>query len=260
MPVYNAGRYLDDALASLEAQSAQTRHWDVHLVDDGSTDNSQEIMKKWARRMPNLHILFNQMNRGQCYTRNRAIGFSQGEFLGLLDADDRLKPFAIEAVLDFLSERPSAHYLYSSHDRIDPEGEIFETKLALPFDYDALFHYNLVSPFKVFSRAIHNGISGYRLEYPLAQDWDHALRAAIKLEGQGFFHQDSALYEYRVHPESISCTPRRIEARKEMICRFLSEAVRERFGLEATVFWQGQKVLSGNNYNYFDWRGADSNE
>lgn len=82
IPVYNAGRYLAEAVESILVQTY--RPIEIIIVDDGSTDDSAEVAKSFGS---SVHYYF-QANAGAGAARNRGVDLSQGAFLSFLDADD----------------------------------------------------------------------------------------------------------------------------------------------------------------------------
>jgi glycosyltransferase involved in cell wall biosynthesis len=87
MPVYNAMPYLKECLASLKAQSL--RKFEVILVDDGSTDESLEVLRDFAESDPfDRVILLTQEHQGAGAARNLGLDHAQGEYVAFLDADD----------------------------------------------------------------------------------------------------------------------------------------------------------------------------
>lgn len=87
IPVYNAAPYLADCLESIRAQLPPDA--EVICVDDGSTDNSFEILESFSLREPRIKVL-HQENAGQGAARNRGLAVAQGEFVYFADADDAL--------------------------------------------------------------------------------------------------------------------------------------------------------------------------
>lgn len=85
LPVYNVGNYLDECLNSLINQSL--RDIEIICINDGSTDNSLDIIKKYQNIDQRVKLI-DQENHGAGYARNVGIEISQGEFLSFLDADD----------------------------------------------------------------------------------------------------------------------------------------------------------------------------
>lgn len=85
MPVYNSAIYLKDALNSLKNQTL--KEMEFICVNDGSTDNSLEILKKFARDDSRFKII-NQKNQGTGKSRNNALKSAKGEYIAFMDSDD----------------------------------------------------------------------------------------------------------------------------------------------------------------------------
>ena len=88
VPVYNVEEYLDECLESIKRQTY--KNIEVILVNDGSTDNSQEICERYCQQDPRFHLI-NQENRGLSGARNRGIQESTAEFITFVDSDDIIK-------------------------------------------------------------------------------------------------------------------------------------------------------------------------
>lgn len=100
IPVYNAIPLLNRCLDSIFNQTTKYSY-EVILVDDGSTDNSVEVIKE--RKEPNI-ILFQQQNAGPSAARNKGIEVAQGRYSTFLDADDYWNDGYIEQTIKFLEE------------------------------------------------------------------------------------------------------------------------------------------------------------
>lgn len=85
IPIYNMGRYLRPCLDSVVHQSL--RNIEIICVNDGSTDDTKEILKEYAWKDKRIKIL-EQSNHGVAFARNRAIGLATGHFLYFIDPDD----------------------------------------------------------------------------------------------------------------------------------------------------------------------------
>ena len=88
MPVFNAQLYLSEALASILMQK-EMPEIEVVCIDDGSTDDSAEILEFWEKRDSRLHVV-RQKNQGAGVARNAGLDVAKGEYIFFLDADDRL--------------------------------------------------------------------------------------------------------------------------------------------------------------------------
>jgi cellulose synthase/poly-beta-1,6-N-acetylglucosamine synthase-like glycosyltransferase len=94
IPTYNSAQYLARALASVEAQTY--RDFQLFVVDDGSTDNTEEIVAKFAC------VFDKQQHAGQAAARNRGIALSSSPYVAFLDADDAWMPQKLKQQIAFL--------------------------------------------------------------------------------------------------------------------------------------------------------------
>ncbi|WP_138266434.1 glycosyltransferase family 2 protein [Alistipes shahii] len=85
VPVYNMARWLDRCIQSLTNQTYTTL--EIILVDDGSTDNSLQLCKQYAKQDPRI-IVINKENGGQGSARNSALDIAHGQYIGFVDPDD----------------------------------------------------------------------------------------------------------------------------------------------------------------------------
>ena len=93
MPVYNADRHLRQCLDSIVCQTLQDI--EIICVDDGSTDNSLEILEEYARQDSRVKIIC-QENSGAAVARNNGLAYAKGEYLSILDCDDFFEPDMLE--------------------------------------------------------------------------------------------------------------------------------------------------------------------
>ena len=99
IPLYNGALLLDRCLDSIFNQKTQYSY-EVILVDDGSTDNSIELIK--ARKEPNI-VLYQQQNAGPAVARNKGIELARGRYVAFMDADDYWNQGYIQKTVDFLN-------------------------------------------------------------------------------------------------------------------------------------------------------------
>jgi glycosyltransferase involved in cell wall biosynthesis len=125
IPAYNAARYLPTAIESVIQQTFED--WRIVLVDDGSTDNTAEIVAPYRERLGKKLEYIKQPNAGLPAARNTAIRNSTAEFLALLDADDVWMPCRLSESVKILTERPEAGLSYGLITCIDVEGRIVKT-------------------------------------------------------------------------------------------------------------------------------------
>jgi glycosyltransferase involved in cell wall biosynthesis len=105
----NGEKFIEEAIQSVFAQTYS--HWELFLVDDGSTDQSTDIAHRYAEQFP-LKVRYleheNHQNRGMSASRNLGIRHSQGAYIALLDADDIWLPDKLQHQVSVLSAQPQA--------------------------------------------------------------------------------------------------------------------------------------------------------
>ena len=119
---YNHKDYLVEAIESV---LAQTRPADEIIVaDDGSTDGSEKVILQYVSTYPSRLIgVLNQRNQGIPRNRNSALARMTGDYVYILDGDDRFLPTNIERSLEELHGRPGYSCVYSNVDLIDASGD-----------------------------------------------------------------------------------------------------------------------------------------
>ena len=103
IPVYNVEKYLEQCLDSVIAQSFEDI--EVICVNDGSTDSSLEILKRYADNDSRIKII-SQKNKGAGAARNVGIENAAGEYVYFMDSDDYLNSDAFERLNGFLDDEP----------------------------------------------------------------------------------------------------------------------------------------------------------
>jgi glycosyltransferase involved in cell wall biosynthesis len=178
IPVYNGGRFLDQTLASLAAQS---RPPDVVVVsDDGSTDDSVAKARAWQSRL-SIEVLTGYANAGAGTARKRAIACTAAPLIALVDADDVLLPDHL-LLLERLHEERGG--LVTSNSLLWVPGEALGSNDVASYrpvpkanQVEALLTQNFVSVESLFARSDYDKAGGFRSTEPV-EDWDLWLRMA----------------------------------------------------------------------------------
>ncbi|HBS28179.1 MAG TPA: hypothetical protein DEB06_01725 [Phycisphaerales bacterium] len=118
IPLYNAGRFIGEALGSLVRQTMDD--WECVVIDDGSTDGGHRAVEDFARGERRVRLV-RQANAGQSAARNRGIDLTSGRFLVFLDNDDLLTPRALERLV-VEAERDGAGAAHGGAAWIDESG------------------------------------------------------------------------------------------------------------------------------------------
>lgn len=102
VPVYNSAAFLSAAVASVQGQTCPD--WELLLIDDGSTDQSGEMIRAFAAQDARILGIY-QENRGQFWARQAGIDRAEGDYLLFLDSDDILVPEALSVLQSALAEK-----------------------------------------------------------------------------------------------------------------------------------------------------------
>ncbi|MBV6496243.1 MAG: putative glycosyltransferase EpsE [Pyrinomonadaceae bacterium] len=116
IPNYNYARYLPEAIESVLAQTH--KNVEVIVVDDGSTDDSKEVLASFGDR---IRTIF-QQNQGVSAARNRGVAESNGDFLAFLDADDAFLPSKLEKQLELFRADEEIGLVHVGMVNVDPNG------------------------------------------------------------------------------------------------------------------------------------------
>ncbi|HAX18068.1 MAG TPA: hypothetical protein DCY00_05690 [Actinobacteria bacterium] len=101
IPIYNTQKYLKKCVNSILSQSMQ--NFELFLIDDGSTDGSDLIAKKFALKDKRIEYIW-QENQGQAVARNIGIKRARGEYISFIDSDDWIEPLMLEEMISVLSK------------------------------------------------------------------------------------------------------------------------------------------------------------
>lgn len=118
MPSWNTGRFIAQSIESVINQTYE--NWELIIVDDCSTDNTEEVVKGFNDSR--IKYFKNEKNSGAALTRNRALRQAQGEWIAFLDSDDLWAPEKLERMLSFMTENNYA-FAYHEYVKIDEESK-----------------------------------------------------------------------------------------------------------------------------------------
>ncbi|MGD1699249.1 GNAT family N-acetyltransferase [Dapis sp. BLCC M229] len=200
MTVYNMEAYLAEALDSLLAQTFT--NWELILWDDGSTDSSVAIAQKYTQRDPRIRF-----QKGERLGRSKALkqahSLTKGDYVGWLDADDRLAPNALAETVTFLEDNPEYGMVYTNHIDMDAQGnpQGLGYRCQIPYRPHRLLIDMLTFHFRLLRQSVFEVAGGINLEMECAPDYDLCLRVE---EVSQIYHLERPLYFYRLNPHSIS--------------------------------------------------------
>ena len=207
MPAYNAGRFIAEAIESVQAQSYPD--WELLVVNDGSTDETAVIAQRYTHD-PRVRLLHKE-NGGEASARNVALENSRGEFIAYLDSDDGWLPHHLEVTIQHLAAHPEHDAVYTDGYHYDPQG-----RRGSPLSSNRRGPYNgrlyeaLVWSSNIFGPPIcvvlrHDLVARHRLRYDtrivIGPDWDFFIRYTDLAQ---FGYVDERTCLYRVHETNIT--------------------------------------------------------
>jgi glycosyltransferase involved in cell wall biosynthesis len=200
IPSYNCGRFVRAAVDSVLAQSF--RDLEVLVVDDGSTDNTRQVLAGYG---PPVRYLY-QANAGVSAARNHGIGESRGQYVAFLDADDMWAPDKLERQLKALNTVPGVGLCYSAHLVVDEAMRplrVHRSNRRASALEDLLFHGNVVGTpsTTLLYQELLKRVGGFDRELSQCADWDMWVRLARHTE---FLYLDEPLVTYRQHGHNMS--------------------------------------------------------
>ena len=203
VPAYNAGQFLSECLESISRQSFTD--FEVLVINDGSTDATGEIAKKFVGRDKRFRLI-ETANRGVSAARNTGMDASGSEYLSFVDADDMLHPLALEKMMEAIKEnqasvcicnfeRDKRHFLKSGISTLDVTAEVYDYREAMRL---ALYQKRLLnSPWGVVMK---RSLVGDTLRFRIGsryEDLDAFYRFYEK--ASKIVYIPGALYFYREH-------------------------------------------------------------
>jgi glycosyltransferase involved in cell wall biosynthesis len=199
MANFNQGKYLDEAIKSVLAQSFQ--NWELVIIDDCSTDNSVKVIEKYLGDK-RIRFFKNEKNLGYIQTLKKLIENSHAPIVGILDGDDALSSTAIEEILDYYKKNYGANFVYSQFMFCDPKLQPVKKGFArrIPPGQTNL-QADCVSAFRTFTKNCYFRTAGFDQKMIYAEDQDLYFKME---EITDLFFLDKVLYYYRVLPTSQS--------------------------------------------------------
>ncbi|MBI3788201.1 MAG: glycosyltransferase, partial [Ignavibacteriales bacterium] len=175
-PTFNGQRFIAQTIRSVLAQSF--RNFEMIIVDDGSTDDTQKIVSAFSdRRIQYVR----HHHRGCTAAYNACIELAKGQFIAVLDHDDLMAPERLSRQVKFMEKNPGVGLVGSSFIMIDESGfplrkvqvlHGMENVRRLEAVYNAVYH-----PTILYSREVIERIGGYKEEFFPAHDTEFLLRA-----------------------------------------------------------------------------------
>lgn len=123
LPVLNSEKTIATAIKSIQSQGY--KHWELLIVDDGSTDMTSEIIRNFANTDPRIKLYQNTTNKGVAYARNVGLYYATGEYITFHDADDTSHPERLEYQVAGLLANSNIELFIFQYVRVNEQGDIY---------------------------------------------------------------------------------------------------------------------------------------
>lgn len=121
MPSYNCGKYVEDTIHSVQAQTYQ--NWEIIFMDDCSTDDTIRKVAVMKEEDSRIRLFQNKYNSGAAVSRNNALQEAKGKWIAFLDSDDQWEPTKLEKQVKFMKGN-GYKFSYTCYQEINEEGNL----------------------------------------------------------------------------------------------------------------------------------------
>jgi glycosyltransferase involved in cell wall biosynthesis len=204
MPAFNAGKFIADAIASITSQTYS--NWELIVVDDGSTDNTKQIIRSFSKSNKKIKPIFLRKNHGESAAANIGFSKTKGKYIARIDADDIAHPKRLEKQIEFLEKHTDYILVGSQAIIIDENNQVIGKKI-FPKDHQEIYkQYGTIHPILHPSIMVRRSLlpNKNKLWANLAEPNDDYY-TLINLIQYGKFHNlPEKLMSYRMHANNKS--------------------------------------------------------
>jgi glycosyltransferase involved in cell wall biosynthesis len=199
MPAYNAAAFLEEAIASVMAQTFA--NWELLLLDDGSTDGTATIMERSTD--PRIRSFSNASNEGYLRSCNTLFGQVKGHLVTFLDADDTCIPTRLERCVNAFRQDTDLGFLTTDFCRTDVSGRILSAEKHSPdyerYSTDPEYYPTVCCATIMLRKELLGRVGVYHpfFERLGGEDYHWLFRLSMKARG---VHLNEQMYRYRSHP------------------------------------------------------------
>jgi len=205
-PSLNYGRYLGECLDSVakqleDAQSGKSLNFEIEhfVIDGGSTDNSMEVAAKFPHA-----TWIQEADEGMSDAINKGFDRATGDWVMWLNADDRLKPWALAKMMDKLA-KSQADVVYGDWDFVDEKGHFMRhVKAPRWSSFVHVHHHCFIGSTAAFYRRSTVIDAGHRLRRDFHYVMDGEFYARLHADGKTFHHVNLDFSDFRLHGRNAS--------------------------------------------------------
>lgn len=203
VPVYNVRKFIIETMDCVRRQTYT--HWELLLVEDGSTDGTAEVIQEYLERTQDtrIRLIRQPSNMGAARARNRGVEEAAGRYVAYLDADDLWMPEKLEHELAFLAEKQAA-FVFTGYEFADEQGQGTGKVVRVP---ETITYKEALKNTTIFTTTVMfdtDKISKELLMMPVMKSEDTALWWKILRNGYTAYGLDENLAKYRRAGKTLS--------------------------------------------------------
>jgi len=217
IPAYNSAPTIEETIESALSQTYP--NIEIIIIDDGSTDNTSEICKKYGSKLR----YFYKSNGGIASALNRGIKEMSGVWFKWLSSDDALTEDAVESLIS-LADKTGGQIIYSDYDIIGEKSEFIVTHKEPILDDYYLFASKIWIDFfatggsTLIHKSCFDNVGLFNEDMRFGEDYDWWLKSSL-VHGYRFFHLKKSIYKYRIHSRQLTQKVREKNKENNMLVR-----------------------------------------
>jgi len=214
IPCYNNGKYIEECVRSVLNQSYT--NFEIIIINDASTDDSAEKIKKLQEENPQkIQVITNKKNLERSVSRNKGMAKSKGEFICILDGDDRWYPSKLATQVRAMQDDPKLAFCGTGRDFLDKDSRLKTSNSHIARSGEVFLQLlarrcSITASSVMLRRSIVNKVGGFNTDRIPAEDFDYWVRASFL--GR-YKHIPEELVSYRIH-EAQSTSPSNLNINK----------------------------------------------
>lgn len=218
MSVYNGQKYLSEAIESILNQTYT--NFEFIIIDDGSTDNSLEIVQKYAKEDDRIRVIVNEKNIGLAKSLNKGIALARGEYIARMDADDVSLPERFEKQVSFFKSNSNVGLLGTNIKVFSQVDHRLHTHRSYPLDdldirWFMFFSPPFCHPTVMFRHSLVHKVEFFYSDHFLtAQDYELWSRLLLHTSSSNL---KEALLIYRIHDNQTTESKRKSQLENHKI-------------------------------------------
>jgi len=239
-PSYNQGQFLEKTILSVLNQTYPNLEYII--IDGNSTDNSVEIITKYARH---LYYWVSEKDGGMYDAINKGLKIASGSILAYLNSDDIYRPNTIRTVAEYFQKHPETSMVYGDTDYIDAKDDFMYAYRYPAFNYRRFMLLNWSSipqQASFWRRDIHDKLGYFNADFKMAGDFEFYARVGKHYR---IDHIKQILAAQRIHAETLSCT--RSDVNKEEVKR-----IHQYFGVPSGFVGNCQRIIANAQIKFLN--------